>query len=135
MVWWKMGWHRAKRGQCGWMGGGAGNRLWRRAGMFSSPVCYTHRQLCHCQHDQQGRGICLPPSYFSPSPSAPRVTTLFILLLIVFITHFLSRLLSSEPVEAATVDYFPECFIPIVRTCKCHSPIELQSGSDKGSNP
>jgi len=23
----------------------------------------THRQPCHCQQDQQGRGICPPPSY------------------------------------------------------------------------
>lgn len=36
-------------------------------------VTHTHRQLCHCQHDQQGRGICppRPPSYLSLSLSAP----------------------------------------------------------------
>lgn len=39
-----------------------------------------HKQICHCQHDQQGRGIC---------PLPPRATTLYLL------SPFQSQLLSS----------------------------------------
>lgn len=41
------------------------------------PPSVTHRQSCHCQYNQQGRGICLPPQATLICLSA-RVTILLV---------------------------------------------------------
>lgn len=72
--------------------GGGGEQIVEESWDVRLPPSVTHRQPCYCQHDQQGRGICLsPPPATTLFLSLPRATTLFILLLLIIPSCSLSH--------------------------------------------
>ncbi len=107
--WWR-GTARSRIKSCGEKGDNAGQSEDNAGGEqgadcggelgCSPPPSVTHRQPCNCQHDQQGRGICLPPSYLSlslcPEPQLSSSSSSSSLPLLHY-THRSCR--TAEPVE------------------------------------